>query len=120
MKKLLTGGVIAVCLQGCGDQPPIEIYTYKQGSDNGFVVAEEPYLSVKVTAKSKDVEIQNVIVNHGDCKRVASPKVWGVELSPPLPKKLGPDQSVGQAFNYSCSIKHIKVITDLGAWEWEY
>lgn len=115
MKKYLAGCVLAICLSGCGDTPPVDIDSHKM-TGNGFAAVEAPYLSISVTAKTDDLEIRDIIVNNGSCQRMNSARAMGQEMTSRLPKTVSRGEGVIQAFDYLCNVIEVEVVTDVGSW----
>jgi len=115
MKKYLAGCALAICLSGCGDNPPVDIDSHKMAG-NGFAAVEAPYLSISATAKTDDLEIREIIVNKGDCLRMDSARAMGQEMTSRLPKTISRGEGVVQAFDHSCQANQVNVVTSIGSW----
>lgn len=115
LTRYATAFALIVALAGCADlEPPINVETYDEINRNFNV----RYVEVHVTSTTDKVEIQDVIVNRGNCKieRIAEMMGRGVTL----PRKLAFGQSAEFSFSGPCTAKQVDVITDLGEWTWEY
>jgi hypothetical protein len=106
---------LMVALAGCADlEPPIDVETYDEINRNFNV----RYVEVHITSTTDKIEIQDVIVNRGNCKVERLAEIMG--LGKTLPRKLAFGQSAEFSFSGPCTAKQVDVITDLGEWTWEY
>jgi hypothetical protein len=107
MKWLLT--LTTLTLMACGsDEPPISISTY----DKVNPLFKVPYVKVDIIALIDEIEIQDVIVNRGNCKRE--------RLLVKLPKTIKYGQSVDLTFAAPCTASEVEVITSEGDWVEQY
>lgn len=107
--------VLAAALAGCsGLEPPFDIETYDKTNHNFNV----RYVEVHITSTTDELEIQDVIVNRGNCKIERLAEMFGGGKT--LPKKLKFGESAEFSFSGPCTAKQVDVITDLGEWSWEY
>ncbi|MDF1822261.1 MAG: hypothetical protein P1U64_11835 [Alcanivoracaceae bacterium] len=101
---------LTACSQG---EPPFEIETYDR--DNQIFGVE--YVEVNVIARTDGVEVQDIIVNRGNCKLEKIAEKLGGRT---VPKTLNFGQSASFTFGGPCSASEVTVVTDMGDWTWEY
>jgi uncharacterized protein YxeA len=95
--------LMAIILIACGEiEPSVTVDVY----DKVNPLFKIKYVLVKVTAIVDEIEVQNVIVNRGNCK------IEGNKL----PKTLFFGQSISVAFSGPCQASEVEVITDDGDW----
>lgn len=111
MQKYLAGFALAICLSGCGETPPFDIDTYDQWDD----FYKRSYVKIKISATTQQIEIQDIIVNRGNCERR---EAMGYRQH--LPKKLDFGEYFTTTFLGPCEAKQVDVFTDLGEWTWSY
>ncbi len=100
--------LFAFVLTACsGDySPSIKIDTYDEYSHNSA------YVEIEITAIVDDVEVQDIIVNRGNCTVFTKNRVTRVRL----PRRLRYGEYITVATNSRCSASEVEVITDDGDW----
>lgn len=114
MKYLLNALILVGLLSGCGTgEPPISIETFDRVNPT-FKIR---YVEVEVTALVDKVEVQDIVVNRGNCE------IENISLfsgKPRIPKTLSYGETVSVSFSSPCSATEVTVETDAGDWTWTY
>lgn len=103
----------AAALAACSGKPAVDVATYDKVNQTFNV----KYVEVKVTSKVDKIEIQNVVVNRGNCKIEKIREMFGGKT---LPKTLEYGETAEFSFSGPCSASEVEVDTDQGSWTWNY
>ena len=102
---------LALTLSGCSEsEPPIKIESYDKTNPYNSSVKS---VVVKITSKTDEVVIEDVITNRGNCKIFPTFKKR-------LPSKLTFGNSVEIRFAAPCTAAQVDVVTDQGDWSVSY
>lgn len=114
-KVLLVLAILLLC--ACEDEEPdIRIETYNRV--NQFI--NLPYVSVSVAALVEDIEIENIIVNRGNC-RMENQRFRGLNNGmTKIPKRLKYGEVITMDFSGPCKASQVEVVTSRGSWSQSY
>ena len=109
MLKIILLVLSGLVLTACSGEysPSIKIDTYDKPSYGNTY-----YVEIEITAIVDDVEVQDIIVNRGNCTVFAKNRRNRVRL----PRQLHYGEYITVATNPRCSASEIEVITDDGDW----
>ena len=107
MKKTFYLTALLFGLSACSESsPPVKIETF----DRVNPIFKVKYTEVKVTAISDEIEVENIVVNRGNCKMEGKK----------LPKILKFGESVSVSFSTPCSASEVEIVTNDGNWTMNY
>jgi hypothetical protein len=114
-KVLLVLAILLLC--ACDDdEPEIKIETFNKV--NQYI--NLPYVSVSISSLVDNIEIQDVIVNRGNCK-IENQRFKGLNnRMKKIPKIIRYGEVVSLDFSGPCKASQVDVVTNKGSWSWKY
>ena len=111
MSKLTGLSLLFLALTACSpSEPTIDIETY----DRVNPIFGVQYAEIKVIGKADGVEVEDIIVNRGNCDM----EMTGGGSTTPVTLRFGETRSF--IFSAPCSAFEVTVVTDAGEWTWNY
>lgn len=111
MKKLFLTLTLLLILSACTDgPPPVDVVAYSRTERAGTFAL--PFTDVNIIAKVDEIEIQEIIVNRGNCDTSG--------LDNRLPRTLQFGKKLLATFSASCEVAQVDVETDQGDWTFTF
>lgn len=114
MNKMNTGLIVLICLgllTACGEEEvPVDVYATKHVDQ-----WNRHYVEVQVVSKTDDIELQNIVVDRGNCK-----SSWLAGWEKALPSTLKFGRKFTARFGSNCSVLQVDIETDQGDWTFDF